>query len=177
MRVLNTIEETIQMAGFGKKKAMAKQIQMFDDRLSDEGESLLGVCASIKGTTQLYVSDKRVILHEIKGFVSNNEKSIPLNSIGSINITSKFVYATLEIVTSGNVAVIEDVPVAIAQEIKAIIEHLKSQDTKKEYNAIQNHNTETLDISDQLIKLKSLVDAGILTQDEFDAKKKQLLGI
>jgi len=28
-----------------------------------------------------------------------------------------------------------------------------------------------------LIKLKELMDAGILTQEEFDAKKKQLLGI
>lgn len=33
------------------------------------------------------------------------------------------------------------------------------------------------DVADQLIKLKQLVDAGILTQDEFDAKKKQLLGL
>lgn len=31
--------------------------------------------------------------------------------------------------------------------------------------------------TDELIKLKELLDAGILTQDEFDAKKKQLLGI
>lgn len=30
---------------------------------------------------------------------------------------------------------------------------------------------------DELIKLKSLVDQGVITQDEFDAKKKQLLGI
>ncbi|MEE3421009.1 MAG: SHOCT domain-containing protein [Lachnospiraceae bacterium] len=33
------------------------------------------------------------------------------------------------------------------------------------------------DIADQLTKLKSLVDSGILTQEEFDAKKKQLLGL
>lgn len=31
--------------------------------------------------------------------------------------------------------------------------------------------------TDELIKLKELMDAGILTQEEFDAKKKQLLGI
>lgn len=38
---------------------------------------------------------------------------------------------------------------------------------------IQNNN----DMSDQLRKLKSLADDGILTQEEFDAKKKQMLGI
>jgi len=30
---------------------------------------------------------------------------------------------------------------------------------------------------DDLVKLKSLLDAGIITQEEFDAKKKQLLGL
>ena len=33
------------------------------------------------------------------------------------------------------------------------------------------------DITAQLTQLKSLVDQGILTQEEFEAKKKQLLGI
>lgn len=173
--MMNTIEETINMAGFGKKKAMAKQIQVFEDKLSNEGESLLGVCASTKGTTQLYVTDKRIILHEIKGFVSNNEKSIPLDNINSININKNFVYASIEIITSGNTAIIEDVPVGIAEEIKAIIEHLKTQDTKPTHHETQVVGT--IDISEQLIKLKELVDMGILTQEEFDAKKKQLLNI
>jgi hypothetical protein len=35
----------------------------------------------------------------------------------------------------------------------------------------------TDDITAQLTQLKALVDQGILTQEEFDAKKKQLLGI
>jgi hypothetical protein len=30
---------------------------------------------------------------------------------------------------------------------------------------------------EDLIKLKSLLDSGIITQEEFDAKKKQLLGL
>jgi len=63
---MDTIAETIKFAGFGKKKAMANQIQMFDDRLTEQGETLLAVCASIKGTKQLYVTDQRIILHETK---------------------------------------------------------------------------------------------------------------
>ncbi|MEE6658193.1 SHOCT domain-containing protein [Pediococcus acidilactici] len=33
------------------------------------------------------------------------------------------------------------------------------------------------DYTDELIKLKQLVEAGVLTQAEFDAKKKQILGL
>ena len=31
--------------------------------------------------------------------------------------------------------------------------------------------------ADEIRKFKGLLDAGIITQEEFDAKKKQLLGI
>ena len=40
-----------------------------------------------------------------------------------------------------------------------------------------NNSQENADITDQLRKLKSLVDDGILTQEEFDTKKKQILNI
>lgn len=33
------------------------------------------------------------------------------------------------------------------------------------------------DYTDELIKLKDLVDAGVITQNEFNAKKKQILGL
>ena len=32
-------------------------------------------------------------------------------------------------------------------------------------------------VSDELKKLKDLLDSGIITQEEFDTKKKQLLGL
>lgn len=37
--------------------------------------------------------------------------------------------------------------------------------------------TSVSEAADDLLKLKELLDAGILTQEEFDAKKKQLLGL
>ena len=40
----------------------------------------------------------------------------------------------------------------------------------------ENQNT-TLNNADELKKYKELLDSGIITQEEFDAKKKQLLGL
>lgn len=174
---MNTIEETIKMAGFGKKKVMAKQIQFYEDKFSDEGENLIAACASSKGTSQLYVTDKRVHLNDVKGIVSNQERSIPLSSITSININKSFVYAALEINASGNRIIIEDVPVHIADEIKAIIEHLKKDASNEKTSTITPQNKDTFDIADEIRELKDLLDEGLINQDEFDAKKKQLLGI
>lgn len=57
------------------------------------------------------------------------------------------------------------------QKIEAkLTQIIKNNDSK------HNENTEK-SITDQLHELKSLVDEGILTQDEFNAKKKQLLNI
>lgn len=42
---------------------------------------------------------------------------------------------------------------------------------------LAENNQNSDDVTDQLRKLKSLVDDGILTQEEFDVKKKQLLNI
>lgn len=174
---MDTIAETIKFAGFGKKKIMAKQIQMFDDKLNDQGETLLAVCASVKGRVQLYVTDQRILLHEIKGITSNDETSILLQSISSINISNKLVYSTIEIVSTGNKAIIEDVPAHIAIEIKNAIENLKKDFKKADSAPAAKQEKDMYDVADEIRELKDLLNDGILTQDEFDAKKKQLLGI
>lgn len=38
-------------------------------------------------------------------------------------------------------------------------------------------NKETFGTAEQLKEFKELLDSGVITQEEFDAKKKQLLGL
>lgn len=49
--------------------------------------------------------------------------------------------------------------------------------SKAESKIPQNTSKETSSAVDEILKLKQLLDAGVLTQEEFDAKKKQLLGL
>lgn len=55
-----------------------------------------------------------------------------------------------------------------------VIIQLKTMTTASEQ---QEHNNQTDSLSDQLFELKKVLDAGIITQEEFDLKKKQILGI
>jgi len=41
----------------------------------------------------------------------------------------------------------------------------------------KNHPTSAISPADEIMKLKNLLDRGIISQEEFDAKKKQLLGL
>ena len=49
---------------------------------------------------------------------------------------------------------------------------LIQEETKTRYNPI-----ESTDTIEEIRKYKQLLDEGIITQEEFDAKKKQLLGL
>lgn len=55
-----------------------------------------------------------------------------------------------------------------AEEIKNIIE---------KYNLKSNNNTSNLSSADEILKYKKLLDQNIITQEEFEAKKKELLGL
>ena len=55
-----------------------------------------------------------------------------------------------------------------AKEIKKHIETYKKR-------LLSNTQTNQISVADEIRKLKILVDEGVLTQEEFEAKKKQLL--
>ena len=67
-------------------------------------------------------------------------------------------------------------PAHIALEIKSGIENLKAM-AKTTSSPAAKQEKDMYDVADEIRELKDLLDDGILTQDEFDAKKKQLLGI
>lgn len=58
-----------------------------------------------------------------------------------------------------------------AQEILSLLQIMC------ESNKAQQNTTATQSVADEIVKLKQLLDSGIITKEEFEAKKKQLLGI
>ncbi|COE97941.1 hypothetical protein CON66_16670 [Bacillus cereus] len=122
--MLNTIEETIKLAGWGRRKAMRKQIELFEKELLED-EQLLGVAASKPNPTeQLYITNTRVIAHKIEGVFQNNKVEIPLSSISSVNTNVKGLSVEIAIVTSNNTASVEKIPLHVAQEIKKLLDSL-----------------------------------------------------
>jgi len=63
---------------------------------------------------------------------------------------------------------------ALYMEIKKAMDDFK----EAEMNATMNSNTvQAPSSAEELIKFKELLDSGVISQEEFDAKKKQLLGL
>lgn len=64
-----------------------------------------------------------------------------------------------------------------ADEIYMIMNNLLIERQQEKVNATVAATTPKSDEADQLKKYKDLLDSGVITQEEFDAKKKQLLGL
>lgn len=96
------------------------------------------------------------------------------------NIDDRFVYARSSKSSY-------DIIVALGKEVDDTLIKLRKIIPEKEYSSEQGFKKEahtaatdsikTTTLSDELKTLKQLLDEGILTQEEFDAKKKQLLGL
>lgn len=170
---MNTIEETIKHAPFLKGKLWRKQIESIQKRLESDSEKLVATCFSSDGMQQLYVTTKRVYFNEIKGTFSNNEQTIMLSSISNVQCTSNGLNADLVITASNALLKIEKVSVGIAQTVAKEIDRLRITNAAPVAAPVKD----TFDLADEIRELKDLLDEGLLTQEEFDAKKKQLLGV
>lgn len=116
---------------------------------------------------------------------SKGEKSIPIKSLTAIQLKEprlttgflQFAYSGSNESKGGVVSAVKDENTILftkkeldqAKELKAMIERLQ--------NESEVPNISQMSAADELKKFKELLDEGIINDEEFLAKKKQLLGI
>ena len=86
-------------------------------------------------------------------------------------------YITLELTDGQEVILFVDnkAPMALRAKLAKVISAVKQANASRQSQAIQPATQSS--IADELAKLASLKEQGILTEEEFVAKKKQLLGL
>jgi hypothetical protein len=118
----------------------------------------------------IVLTDKRLMFGQQKMFGVSGFKSIYLDKLNDL---SKITNPLFTIITVD--ALKDTFNVALAKDFGNQAYAQLSQCLFDIKNVTPKVNDE--DVSDQLRKLKALLDDGILTQNEFDAKKKSLLGL
>jgi membrane protease subunit (stomatin/prohibitin family) len=147
------------------------------------------------GKTEIKIDDFGLTIHR-KGFMNamnqglKGDKTIPYSSISAVQLkkpgmTNGYIQFSL---LGGNesrggitAAVHDENTVMFAGkkttdemiELKAIVEGKIAEIHQSQSSAAVQPGSDL----DQLAKLKDLLDAGVLTQDEFDAKKAQILNL
>lgn len=122
------------------------------------------------GNYAFAVTNKRILMAQQK-LVGNNVQSINLDLINDVTKQTGMLMGTLTIDTfkeKFNVGVDKQSVDRIATSLNEILFDLKNHITS---------NSEPTSNVDEIRKFKSLLDEGIITQEEFADKKKDLLGL
>lgn len=123
------------------------------------------------GNGLLVGTDRRAIFID-KGLIGLRVEEYPYDKISSIQFKTGMMLGEISIHTSGTAAEIKNVQKA---ETRTFAEWLRTRISQK---AAPSGTASTQDDPmSQLAKVAELHKAGILTDEEFAAKKKQLLGI
>lgn len=154
---------------FGVKKELKYLPQIVDL----DSEKLVYACSGILNshTWLIVCTNKRVIFLNKNMIYGMQQKVIPLSAINAVTFTQKLALGTISITNGANVTTIESV-----NKMAAPIMSEKIQEAKNDLLNPHPQKSSDNDLDD-LRKLKSLLDDNIITQDEFVAKKRQILGL
>ncbi len=122
-----------------------------------------GVGAVVGGVTGKKKSKQTCTSLKIK--ITLNDMTTPTEYINLITTETKkssFIYQTCE---------------KQAQEILSLFQVMCEQNKNAQEELQSNSVIQEISSADEIKKYKTLLDDGIITQEEFDAKKKQLLGL
>ncbi|OUM84664.1 MAG: hypothetical protein BAA01_05870 [Bacillus thermozeamaize] len=156
------------------KKHLEPGEQVLEAVLGAYETKLMGKDTVMNGV--LIATDRRLVFYG-KKLMGYNLEVFPYENISSFEMGKGILGYSLNFYASNNKVSVKWINQG---DVKKLTEIVKEKIRKKKYEQGQGKvqaNTSTDDVVEQLKKLSELKDPGIITEEEFTAKKKQLLGI
>lgn len=111
----------------------------------------------------------------VYGHTSWRDINLPIDSITSVSkVKANKNVSSLQLATSSGQIIFGIFTPSKFDEVFQLLNNQLAERNNNKGNVTVVNSTSN---ADELKKFKDLLDAGILTQEEFDAKKKQLLGL
>lgn len=172
------IQGQLEKIGLTKSSALFGRKEIAElPAIIPEGEEIFGLVQGVyNGGQGILVATDRRLLFVDKGLLYGLKvEDFGLDKVTSIQIETGLIFADIKIMASGNIAKITNVEKtggrAFCEKVRAKLSEPKAS------AAPVTVVHQQVDVADQLGKLAALKDQGILTQEEFDAQKKKLLGL
>ncbi|WP_026571197.1 MULTISPECIES: hypothetical protein [Sediminibacillus] len=123
--MFDSIKNTIENAGFGRKGIMKRYIKTFSANNLEEDEQLLGVAApSDKPTQLLFVTSKKTCFYHMAASDQSNDVKVANEEITSCDVKRDNGLAGITIGTAKGPININKVPEQTANQIKEILTNL-----------------------------------------------------
>lgn len=154
-----------------------KEIDELPNILSKE-ESIKAITSGLTdGNTWLVVCTNKRVLMLDKGLLYGLKFiDIPLDRVNSITYTTGLMFGNIAITDGAVTRAIENVS-------KGTVSFFADTVNKQKEIYTQSKNTpvtqvvNTISTADEILKFKELLDIGVITQEEFEMKKKKLLNL
>lgn len=156
---------------FGTKKEM-KELPMI---LKEDETIMYAASGFVDNNTWLITcTDKRLLFLD-KGMVFGlKQVEIPIEKINSISYKKGLLLGEIIIYHGAAQMTIKNIQ---KEAVKPLADAINNEIEKHRSAANNTSIQPTVSAADELLKFKQLLDAEVITQEEFDAKKKELLGL
>lgn len=161
-------------------KKISKQLKFAKEHLEPGEKVIEGVFGAYEtkslGTDTVkngifLATDKRLFFYGKRTFGFDSE-SFPYSNISSIEFGKKAMGHTLSFYASGNKVTMKWIN---AGDVASFVNYVKTKMDEK--NSRKINTTVKNSAVEQVKEMKELLDMGIITLDEFEFKKKELLGL
>jgi len=147
----------------------SKSLTEIINMLFKDEKILLVASGSMETNGCIAITDKRVIFFA-KNWLASSSKSINLTSVTSSNVQGMFGFSKIIVDAAGDKMTVTHMLTSDAETIKSKIDEAK-------YNLENVSSSSTPSEADELIKFADLLSKGLITEDEYNTKKKEILGL
>ncbi|WP_414835630.1 PH domain-containing protein [Bacillus sp. Ba 3] len=161
-------------SGFNEKSGV-KHFKVLEDNLMNGEKIHMTYIGKHDGNYAYAITNKRIMFGQ-KTMTGEKFKAVDHEKINDISFETGMLFGFITIDTPQEkikVALDKDSAKSINNHIHQVLDALKSKTNEAQPQAV----SAPISIADELKKFKELFDMGVITEDEFNAKKKQLLDI
>lgn len=171
-KVLARFKEVGVTDTFGTKKEV-KELPMV---LQNDETIMYATSGFTDGNTWLITCTNKRLLFLDKGMIFGlKQVEIPIDKINSIAHKRGLILGELMIYHGSSQMTIKNInKETLSPMVNAINTEIEKQKTEVNISPIQ---TNTTSVADEILKFKELLDADIITQEEYEMKRKELLGL
>jgi hypothetical protein len=181
-------KDVVQMIGrlpLGGKFVGRREVKELPNILWDDEQVLDLVQGSYNNSTGILVATQKRLLFVDKGLLGGLKvEDFPLDKISSLQYSTGMLLGEITVFTSGNKAIIKNVDKGqtrtFAEGVRARIESRSAAAKVPGPPPVSTQAAASSNVSaltDELAKLGALKTQGLLSEEEFAAAKKKLLGL
>ncbi|MCM1234598.1 MAG: PH domain-containing protein [Ruminococcus flavefaciens] len=175
---LDEIKRQMDEAGVSDLFGTSKEVKYLPSILEENEIIKYATSGSIDANTALVICTNLRVLVIDRGMIYGTRSTeIPLDMVNGVSYSQGMVLGKIDIVNGSEHVLIDNVDKRTAPIMADVIKHESQSYKANLYNQNNNSPSSALDPADEIKKYKELLDMGAITEEEFNAKKKQLLDL